>query len=416
MSAAAPPPPPLAPHPAGGAAARAVERLAEAAVSLLPVHEALAPPVRVAHPGWDGATRGAPPPPAGWVGGDELLRRAATRVGLPPVVVCPAAAAAELPLFQRAVSAHLAGPALGDPACAVPAASLAEADAVVRAACEEHRRRWPCAVVRSFDGTPLRAYTAGHRGRPVVVVAAVCGMPAALCGEWLRALGREYFVLTWETRGMFGAGAGEFDHAGWEVETQARDLFAVMDHFRVETAHLVGLCGGAALALAAAALRAPRVRSLSLWHGDYELGPATPRTPHQRNLKALMSMAAEGRGHAADVHRVLSRSRPPQVPPGVAHLVLYPYASAELLYRYCTLNGRIMNTDLSPWLPRVRGPALVVTSHDDDTSHPEASRRVAAAVPGATLRVLPRGHHLAAFEADAARVELAARFIAGEPP
>ena len=42
-----------------------------------------------------------------------------------------------------------------------------------------------------------------------------------------------------------------------------------MDHGGVATAHVIGLCDGAVIALAAAAQRPERVASLSLWHGTY---------------------------------------------------------------------------------------------------------------------------------------------------
>jgi pimeloyl-ACP methyl ester carboxylesterase len=45
---------------------------------------------------------------------------------------------------------------------------------------------------------------------------------------------------------------------------QAEDLFAVMNHFGVEVAHLMGHCGGAVIALMAASSRPMRVASISL--------------------------------------------------------------------------------------------------------------------------------------------------------
>ena len=75
--------------------------------------------------------------------------------------------------------------------------------------------------------------------------------------------------------------------------------------------------------MVAAARRPERVSSLSLWHGDFELGGAAPKTGHQRNLQALMAMAARGPAGAANVHAVLYRSLLSSIPPDLAHLVLY---------------------------------------------------------------------------------------------
>ena len=98
-------------------------------------------------------------------------------------------------------------------------------------------------------------------------------------------------------------------------------------------------------------------------------------------------------------------------PPALAHLVLYPYATAELFFRYCRLNASIMDLNLGPLLGSIRQPALVVTSQDDRTAHPAGSRTVAEALPRATLRVAAHGDHLSVFEARPELVQLAVDFL-----
>jgi pimeloyl-ACP methyl ester carboxylesterase len=234
-------------------------------------------------------------------------------------------------------------------------------------------------------------------------------MPVRLAEPWIRRLAAEYFVVTWESRALFGAAPAG---AGTTVAAQTGDLFAVLDHLGVRTAHLAGLCGGAVLALAAVARQPERFTSLSLWHGDFELGGAAPKTSHQRNLQALMAMAAGGRVGAAQVHAVLCTALLSSVPPDLAHLVLYPYATPELLLTYCRLNGAIMGYDVRPCLPAVRVPVLVVTSRDDGTAHPDGSRHVAARLPGARLVVTEHGDHLSLFHGTPSTLDLAAGFIA----
>lgn len=262
--------------------------------------------------------------------------------------------------------------------------------------------RWRTPVdVRTVDGAALHSYAAGEPGRPAAVIASACGMPAALCEGWLRFLSRDYRAVTWETRGLFGqlGGAESFDRIGHDVAAQAEDLIAVMDHHELASAHVMGLCGGAVVALRAAATWPNRVSSLSLWHGDYELGLDCPKTTHQHNLKALMAMAAESRADAAAIRTALSATARVSVPVELADLVLYPYLSAELFYRYCALTGAIMEADVAGLLSAVCQPTLVVTSQDDQTAHPAGSHHVAATLPGAVLRVEPHGDHISAFGA-----------------
>ena len=226
-------------------------------------------------------------------------------------------------------------------------------------------------------------------------------------------LAQDYHVLTWESRGLFAETPG-FDHLASDVVAQVGDLFAVMDHAGVEHAHLMGLCGGAVIALAAAATQPTRVTSLSLWHGDYELGANCPKTDHQHDLKALMIMAAESRESAESVRTAICHSMSKALP-DLAHLVLYPYANAELMFRYGKLNGAIMDTDARPFMDRVTQPVLVVTAENDATAHPAGSRQAAERLANAVLRVEPHGDHISLFHAGANTTRLLASFLARMP-
>lgn len=277
------------------------------------------------------------------------------------------------------------------------------------------RARWETADVLARDGARLRSYAAGQPGWPAIVIASACGMPVQLCEHWLQFLSASYRVLTWETRGLF-AGPGsavEFDRIGHDLASQAADLLAVMDAHGVPSAHLMGLCGGATIALQAAASQPGRVSSLSLWHGDFSGSPG-PATSHQENLKALMAMAVQSREDAAVINAALAQAATATVPPELVELVSYPYGSAELFYRYCVLTGQTMNTDITGLLASIRQPCLVVTSEDDHTAHPVGSHQVAAALPGAVLRVEPHGDHLSVFGAAERLRQLMTDFLAGQ--
>ncbi|MDN0197624.1 alpha/beta hydrolase [Streptomyces sp. S.PNR 29] len=273
------------------------------------------------------------------------------------------------------------------------------------------------AHITTPDGVALRVRSAGDPSRPVVLIASACGMPAELCDAWLAFLGRDHHALTWETRGLFGGphGTGEepeaFDAMGHRVVDQISDILAILDHYQVPRAHLMGLCGGAVLALRMAAEHADRVASTSLWHGDFDLGADSPKTSHQRNLQALMEIAAESRQSAAMVHGAVPRNATADLPPDVADLVLHPFRDAETFYRYSLLNGALMAEDIRGALPRVKAPALVVTSEDDQTAHPAGSHAVAAALARSRLHVEPHGDHLSVFRAGDGLTAVAGKFL-----
>lgn len=95
----------------------------------------------------------------------------------------------------------------------------------------------------------------------------------------------------------------------------------------------------------------------------------------------------------------------------LAHLIIYPYATPELLFRYGKLNGSIMSMNVEPLLGSIRQRILVVTSQDDSSAHPAGSRHVASLLPQPALHVQPHGDHLSFYGAAPDLTELALQFL-----
>ncbi|MGC4806665.1 alpha/beta fold hydrolase [Micromonospora sp. DT233] len=393
----------------------AVTRLAERVLSVRPLAGVLPPPVAVASAAADPAEADA---------ADRLLGRVAERVGAGPFRLLPAGEPAP-DVFAAVVARRLDLSAswlrAAAPAAVDPREVAAAADDVVAQSLAAACRR--AELVRP-DGARLTAYALGDPAAPAVVLASACGMPVQLSERWVRRLAQTHHVVTWESRWLFGpdvAGGGggpagdpvAVPAPAVDVAAQAGDLLAVLDHFGVARAHLMGLCGGAVIALDAAVRWPERFTSMSLWHGDFELGPAAPKTDHQRNLQALLDMARQGRDGAAAVHRVLYGSLVDRLPEDLAHLVIYPYATGELWYRYSLLNGAIMTTDVRAQLRRVALPTLVVTSADDATAHPDGSIAVARGLADTTLHIAPHGDHISLFRGPTELIDLALDFLTG---
>jgi 3-oxoadipate enol-lactonase len=390
-------------------ARQAIARLVTAVLAVKPVTEGVSAPIRVVPVGQAPADPPASWPRPRWDELDQLLARITRRAGVAGLTLSRTAALGDLQVFERVISERLALADLAGPVPPRPEDWLAEVDQVTAQTMIDsfdvffHKEE-----IVSGDQLPLNVYAAGS-GREVVVLVPACGLPAALAESWMRLLARDRRLLTWESRGLFGAG-GDGDHAV-DTAAQAADLFAVMDHYGVNRAHLIGLCGGAVIALAAAASQPDRICSLSLWHGAYEFGSGSPRTRFQNDLIELMGLAAHSRATARSVQATFGQVALTNMPAEVAHLVLYPYISPELFYRYCRLNGALARTDVEPYLPQVRQPTLVVTSRDDETAHPQGSRQVAAGLPNARLRVEPHGDHGSLFRPDCPLIQVAADFI-----
>ncbi|MFC6083627.1 alpha/beta fold hydrolase [Sphaerisporangium aureirubrum] len=389
----------------------AITRLVTSVLSVKPLMEGLAVPVRVVPVARDTADPPGTWSARRWSGLERLLDRVAGQAGVTGLSLSRGMAVDDLQVFERVISDHLALADVANTVGALPEELPAQAGRVIAASVANGFDvffRKDTVVAR--DGVPLNVYGAGPGDETVVLVPA-CGMPAALTETWMRFLARDRRVLAWESRGLFGPAGQSGDHAV-DVTAQAADLFAVMDHYAVSSAHVVGLCGGAVIALAAAAGRPARISSLSLWHGAYEFGSGSPRTRFQDDLIELMAIAAHSRAAARSVQTAFCQVALRTTPAETAHFVLYPYTNPELFYRYCRLNGSIATTDVEPYLTMVEQPTLVVTSEDDETAHPQGSRQVAEGLPNGLLRVEPHGDHSSLFHADTTLMQVAVDFIA----
>jgi pimeloyl-ACP methyl ester carboxylesterase len=393
-----------------------VARLAQAVLSVRPLVNALEGPVCVA-PLKDGNLIPAPSKeysPVNGCGIETLLNRIATRLSTCKFEFARSQTS-ELTAFDHVVSYQLDLSPDYWATFWVSMEVLPDVDNIVDTIVKHSLESYfKYSEVVSFDGVLLRAYAGGVPDRKVVVIVPACGMPVKLCERWLRYLAQEHYVITWESRGLFGK-VEEFDTVAYDLPSQASDLFAVMNHFGVESGHVMGLCGGAVIALASSSMQPERVSSLSLWHGDYELGPNCPKTNHQQDLELLISMAGKSRKQAMSLQKLFTKpSILAKIRADVAHLILYPYATGELLFRYAKLNGSIMTYNVQHILSKVSQPTLVVTSEDDTTAHPEGSLRVASKLSNVTLQVEPHGDHLSLFDANPTITQLATRFIQHE--
>ena len=383
-----------------------VVRLVRAVLSVRPLVDALAPPVHVASM-VDGAT------PDADARLESLLNRIARRIGSPEFKVLGHAVPSKPTIFEHIVSERLRAGGPYEAAIHLDPSNVSQFDPAIEAAIQEDFDcKFNRAEICSFDGAKIRAYTAGDPRDQSVMIVPACGMPAKLCESWINFLAKTNFVLTTETRGLFDL-SSTFDSLASDVSAQAKDVLAVMDHFGVKAGHLMGLCGGAVVAVAAAIDSPQRVSSMSLWYGDFDLGPSSPKTIYQQNLKEVMLLAGAGRSDAEATHELFCGAMVKTARADLAHLVLYPFATPELLYRYAKLNGSIMCTNLAPMLANTFPRTLVVTSQDDSTAHPAASREVAARLPKSVLHVEPHGDHLSFYDANPQLTELASRFIAG---
>jgi pimeloyl-ACP methyl ester carboxylesterase len=252
--------------------------------------------------------------------------------------------------------------------------------------------------VKSFDETSLPVYTYGDEEKPSILLVLPCGMPVVIGQPWMEFLGKNYHVITWETRNLFT----EVDPniVNFDVKAQAEDMAAIARHFNKENMHIFGMCGGAILTMQSLTTFPKLFTSASVWHGDYNWRDNSILTIHQKNIKSTMMMAYEGLEEAAGIRELICTPRTIKtLPPHLACVMMYPFIDEKLLYVYSKINENIMAYDSNMIVDDIQQKLLVVTSEEDTTAHPGGSIRLSERLKDHTFYQRKKGNHATLFDA-----------------
>jgi pimeloyl-ACP methyl ester carboxylesterase len=259
------------------------------------------------------------------------------------------------------------------------------------------------------DGTRLWWRAAGS-GPPAV---ALCDGIACAGFVWKHlepALARSWRVLRWNYRGH-GRSDPPRDPARVTVPDHARDLLAVLDAAGERRAVLAGHSMGVQVALEAHRQAPERVAALLLICGSpghlldtfHDSGLLAQVFPYARALvEAFPEVARWAFRHLVPTelaYQLGSRLETNR------HLIrredLYPYleeVSAMDPRLFVRMLEAASRHDAEDHLSRVDVPTLVVAGERDTWTPFWLSRRMAAAIPGAELLVLPGGTHVGPLE------------------
>lgn len=244
--------------------------------------------------------------------------------------------------------------------------------------------------VRSADGTKI-AYERTGEGRPLILVDGALSYRALGSARPLASLlARRFSVLTYDRRGRGDSDAG----VPYVVEREIDDLAALIDVVG-GPAGVYGFSSGAGLALRAAAAGLP-IDRLALYEPPFAIDPSTRHARQEANAARDAALAADRPSDAVRLFLLKSAGAPRPIvalmrlTPGwkkstaVAHTL--PYESAVL-------------SDDEPDSPvtavRFGGvdiPTLVLAGGRSNLRDP--ARAVAAVLPNAEHRILPRQMHM----------------------
>jgi 3-oxoadipate enol-lactonase len=250
------------------------------------------------------------------------------------------------------------------------------------------------------------AYTVdGPAAGPTVLLGPSLGTSGAIWRDQVPAFSTRFRVVRYQHRGHAGSpappGPYRFDDLGG-------DLLALLDTLGVERVHLAGVSLGGALAAWVAATAPSRVDRLAVVATSARFG--TPEAWAER----AATVRAHGTGAVAET--VVARWFTPGFAASQPEVVAWAQSqltetAADAYASYCDTLRRL---DLSPMLPAITAPTLVIAGAEDPVSPPAKAKAMAAALPRAELAVVPGAAHLTTVEQPAAVTRLLRDFLGAD--
>jgi aminoacrylate hydrolase len=232
-------------------------------------------------------------------------------------------------------------------------------------------------------------YEAHGSGEPLFLVSGLGGT-AAYWKPNLPALAAKYRVIVHDHR---GAGNSAHSKIRYSVDQMTDDLVRLMDHLKIERAHLVGHSTGGAIGQTLAITRPERLKKLVLF------ATWTKADKFFRQLFAARRALLTEVGKEAYVRAGTLFLYPPswikaneRMIEERESLTIAAFAPPEVV---ASRIDAIVAFDRTAELSRIRTPTLVLCAKDDFITPAYFSEQLAQMIPGAQLVLMPQGGHCA---------------------
>jgi pimeloyl-ACP methyl ester carboxylesterase len=210
--------------------------------------------------------------------------------------------------------------------------------------------------------------------------------------HWVPMLAGDYRVIRRDLCGHGGSGNPGTSYP-WSFDGLVRDLGSFCDALGLENVHLLGESTGGMLAVGFAATHPARLRSLTLCATPKTIGPAAQKLfsfGRESWQKALLEMGSEGWAR-----ELLSRPGTfPSSDPAQIEWAIHEFgrASAHSLAGYSTV---ISTTNITPLLPQVKVPTLVLAPTRSAATSIEEQESIAASLPQSEIvQIDGAGHEI----------------------
>ena len=245
----------------------------------------------------------------------------------------------------------------------------------------------------------LEIMRAGN-GEPALLITGLGGR-ASFWSRQIAALSKRFDVIAFDQRGIGGSSplAG-----ACTVEGLARDTLELLDALGVGRCHVIGHSTGGAIAQVIAEDHPQRVARLVL-SGTW----CAPTAPFSALFRLRKRLLAELGPEVYTLHGALV-SWPDDWLEAHPELLAPASGAAEAAVTLARLEA-ILAFSRAEKLSSIGAPTLVVCAQDDRLVPPGHSRRIAGAIAGSILRLLPYGGHFPQVTASDAYNALVTDFL-----
>jgi 3-oxoadipate enol-lactonase len=238
-----------------------------------------------------------------------------------------------------------------------------------------------------------------HGSGPLVVFLHGIGGSRHHWRHQLPVFATRFKAVAWDARGY----GDSDDYAGaLRFDDFTADLLRVLDHFKAQKAHLVGLSMGGRIARNFALRHPQRVARLVLANTTPGFDALTP--------EQVKKFVEERKARSPETIKALI-SRHARA--GAYEELLESFKALRQPSYLKTLEASVTQ-DRAAAIERIRAPTLVITSDEDKVYPPSIARNMAKRIPGARLAVISGAGHLSNLEQPGQFNQVVLRFLSDQ--
>lgn len=248
----------------------------------------------------------------------------------------------------------------------------------------------------------LRYELGGRDDAPAIAFTGSLGTDLTMWKPQSDRLGERFRTLRYDVRGH---GGSSVPPGPYSISDLGSDLVALLDRLEIERATLCGLSIGGMISMWVAVHAPERVDRLVLCCTSAKLGP------RESWIERAATVRSDGVGAIADavLGRWFTAAFAAAHPEAIERMRKVLSSTPPEGYAGCC--EAIADMDLTPDLPSVAAPTLVIAGAEDPSTPPEHGRLIADLIPGAAFEVISPAAHLATLERPDLTTAMILRFL-----